>query len=115
MPARLKIQLIEIATRMPPVMANAAESEGIPPAPCAILIAIGVVTAFGAIENATARLPPHISTKPTPATADTQEPEVNDHALLHRRPFTCSMFFISGMANATVAGPNRKIRNWVLS
>ena len=96
-------------------MANAAQSEAIPPAACAILIAIGVVTAFGAIENATARLPPHISTKTTPVTADRNEPAVSANKILHSRPFTCSMFFISGMANATVAGPNRKINSRVLS
>ena len=40
----------------------------------ATLMAMGVVTAFGAIENAISRPPPQAATRPTPLSADRKEP-----------------------------------------
>jgi hypothetical protein len=59
---------------MPPAIASAAVSAGTPPTSWASDIAIGVVTDFGAIDNAMSRPPPIAHTTATPLIVEVSEP-----------------------------------------
>ena len=62
------------AAMIPPAIASAAVSAGRPPVSWAMAMAIGVVTAFGAIESATALLPPSSHTAQTPVNVEVNDP-----------------------------------------
>ena len=59
---------------MPPPIASAAVSAGTPPTCCATAMAIGVVTAFGAMEKAMLRPPPSAQTTATPVSVEVSDP-----------------------------------------
>ena len=62
--SRFRTGSMEIATRMPPMMASTAEREGMPPIAEETAMAMGVVRDLGAMERATAWLPPSRRTSP---------------------------------------------------
>ncbi len=100
-----------IAATMPPRMARAAVSAGAPPICCDTAMAMGVVTALGAMDSATSREPPRAQTIATPLTMEVTDPASSARPTPGRLRRTCARFFASGIARAMVAGPSRKLMN----
>ena len=71
---RRSIRWPVMAATMPPIMARTAGRAGMPPICQDTAMAIGVVTAFGAIDSATARDPWSSHTSPIPLTMDVVDP-----------------------------------------